>query len=446
MGHNKQNQRRFKKDNHRHQSHGQQFHRQATFVSKYPNAGMKMMCLCPLTKVRNTMWAYECFLPNYALHMFDELRLCEFMAAAEGEEQTGPAIQLAMWDFGQCDAKRCTGRKLARFGLLKERGMMELRVSSGFGGVVLSPTGTQCVSQEDLELIRRRGLAVVDCSWARLEDVPFTKLRCAAPRLLPWLVAANPVNYGRPCELSCVEALAAALIICGEEETGNLLLSKFKWGHAFLSLNRELLKEYSNCKKGADMIVVQNEWLSQQKSPTSNEVTNERGEQLECRNTYGDDDDGSSCGSEDGLPPLERNMNHLLKIWSAFSLSPSFGCETLAYLPTMVTAKKTKKTHESINNRLALVMKSGKYTLGYKTVLKTLRNSKGKLILISNNCPPLRKSEIEYYAMLAKIGVHHYNGNNVDLGTACGKYFRVSCLSIVDPGDSDIIKSLPGEH
>ncbi|EFH62149.1 hypothetical protein ARALYDRAFT_899598 [Arabidopsis lyrata subsp. lyrata] len=27
-----------------------------------------------------------------------------------------------------------------------------------------------------------------------------------------------------------------------------------------------------------------------------------------------------------------------------------------------------------------------------------------------HNCPPLRKSEIEYYAMLAKFGVHHYNG------------------------------------
>ncbi|XP_047161819.1 60S ribosomal protein L30-like isoform X2 [Vigna umbellata] len=112
---------------------------------------------------------------------------------------------------------------------------------------------------------------------------------------------------------------------------------------------------------------------------------------------------------------------------------------------TMVAAKKTKKTHESINNRLALVMKSGKYTLGYKTVLKSLRSSKGKLIIIANNCPPLRKSEIEYYAMLAKVGVHHYNGNNVDLGTACGKYYRVCCLSIIDPGDSDIIKTLPGE-
>ena len=47
-----------------------------------------------------------------------------------------------------------------------------------------------------------------------------------------------------------------------------------------------------------------------------------------------------------------------------------------------------------------------------------------------------RKSEIEYYAMLAKTGVHHYNGNNIDLGTACGKYFRVCTLSITDPGEA----------
>lgn len=51
-----------------------------------------------------------------------------------------------------------------------------------------------------------------------------------------------------------------------------------------------------------------------------------------------------------------------------------------------------------------------------------------KLVIISNNCPAIRKSEIEYYAMLSKTGVHHYNGNNVDLGTACGKLHRVSAL------------------
>ena len=57
-----------------------------------------------------------------------------------------------------------------------------------------------------------------------------------------------------------------------------------------------------------------------------------------------------------------------------------------------------------------------------------------------------RKSEIEYYAMLAKTGVHHYTGNNIELGTACGKYFRVCTLSITDPGDSDIIRSMPKEE
>ena len=36
-----------------------------------------------------------------------------------------------------------------------------------------------------------------------------------------------------------------------------------------------------------------------------------------------------------------------------------------------------KKSQESINSRLALVMKSGKFTLGYKTSLKCLRSGKG---------------------------------------------------------------------
>ena len=106
--------------------------------------------------------------------------------------------------------------------------------------------------------------------------------------------------------------------------------------------------------------------------------------------------------------------------------------------------RQSKKTVESINSRLALVMKSGKVSIGYKTTLKSIRQGKAKLIIIAANCPPLRKSEIEYYAMLAKTDVHKYSGTNIDLGTACGKYFRVGLLSVTDPGDSDIMKTLPG--
>jgi len=109
----------------------------------------------------------------------------------------------------------------------------------------------------------------------------------------------------------------------------------------------------------------------------------------------------------------------------------------------MVVQKKQKKALESINSKLALVMKSGKYVLGYKQTLKQLRLGKAKLVIIASNTPALRKSEIEYYAMLAKTGVHHYNGNNIELGTACGKYFRVCGMTITDPGDSDIIRNMP---
>lgn len=49
-----------------------------------------------------------------------------------------------------------------------------------------------------------------------------------------------------------------------------------------------------------------------------------------------------------------------------------------------------KKAIESINSRLALVMKSGKYVLGYRQTLKCLRAGKAKLVIIANNTPSLR--------------------------------------------------------
>ena len=80
-----------------------------------------------------------------------------------------------------------------------------------------------------------------------------------------------------------------------------------------------------------------------------------------------------------------------------------------------------------MNARLQLVMKSGKASLGYKSTIKSMRSTRAKMVLISNNCPPLRKSEIEYFAMLAKCAVHHYTGSNTDLGTACGSTSACPC-------------------
>jgi pre-rRNA-processing protein TSR3 len=161
-----------------------------------------------------------------------------------------------MQDLGHCDKKRCSGSKLVRARIVKE-----IRLGKQWGGVVLTPIGQNCVSAEDAPLIEGKGLAVVDCSWNRIEEVPFSKTRGVAPRLLPWLVAANPVNYGRPCKLSCAEALAAALCICGLREAAETVLSQFTWGHSFFELNDELLQRYAACSTAAEVIQTQQEYL-----------------------------------------------------------------------------------------------------------------------------------------------------------------------------------------
>ena len=165
-------------------------------------------------------------------------------------------LPLAMWDLGQCDKKRCTGTRLVRQGVIQE-----LRLGHHFPGVIMSPVGRSSVSVEDAELIRSKGLAVVDCSWNKLDDVPFGRIKGRAPRLLPWMLAANPVNYGKPCKLSCAEALAAALYICGEKDDARAIMSRFKWGHSFFALNNDLLEMYAACSNAHEVIEAQNRYL-----------------------------------------------------------------------------------------------------------------------------------------------------------------------------------------
>ncbi|XP_013118309.2 18S rRNA aminocarboxypropyltransferase [Stomoxys calcitrans] len=180
-------------------------------------------------------------------------------ANIDKQHGSAPDFPIAMWDLNQCDPKKCSGRKLARLGLIEN-----LRLGQKFAGLVLTPVGESCVSPQDRDIVQTSGVAVVDCSWAKLDETPFSRMKSPNPRLLPFLVAANPINYGKPCKLSCVEAIAATLYICGFISEAEWYMGKFSWGHSFLELNETLLKRYAACKTSEEIVHVQNTYISEE--------------------------------------------------------------------------------------------------------------------------------------------------------------------------------------
>ncbi|HOP09581.1 MAG TPA: DUF367 family protein, partial [Candidatus Methanofastidiosa archaeon] len=126
--------------------------------------------------------------------------------------------------------------------------------------IYLNPFSQKALSPSDKRFLKN-GVSVLDCSWETAMDI-FKKIspRVEA-RALPYLVAANPVNYGKPTKLSTAEAIAAALYILGEKTKALNMMEKFKWGVTFIQLNNELLERYSNAEDSSEVVRIQNEYL-----------------------------------------------------------------------------------------------------------------------------------------------------------------------------------------
>lgn len=167
-------------------------------------------------------------------------------------------VKLHIYHLRQCDPKKCTALKLARFGLAKLHHQPQTLPN---GAIVLDPFAERAFSPADREAAERRGLVAIDCSWAHADEAFHLRIRGRA-RCLPFLVVANPVNYGQVGKLSTLEAFAASLQIIGHESQARRLLSLFKWGPTFIELNRERIEAYKGASSSQEVVEVQRALMS----------------------------------------------------------------------------------------------------------------------------------------------------------------------------------------
>lgn len=157
--------------------------------------------------------------------------------------------------LNQCDPSKCTGSRLLKFKLAVNISQRQIGKS-----LVLSPFTQKAISYEDYPNYKKYGLTAIDGSWNQLKgnEKFFFSINS---RALPFLVAANPVNYGKPTRLTCVEAISAALYILNEKTLSLEVLKPFRWGQSFIDINYDRLELYSKCKNSEEIIKAQNKIL-----------------------------------------------------------------------------------------------------------------------------------------------------------------------------------------
>tara|TARA_B110001452_G_scaffold230190_1_gene206427 strand:+ start:250 stop:549 length:300 start_codon:yes stop_codon:yes gene_type:complete len=91
-----------------------------------------------------------------------------------------------------------------------------------------------------------------------------------------------------------------------------------------------------------------------------------------------------------------------------------------------------------LNRQLKNAISTGNMRFGQRQALDACARGEAKVVIFAANCP----SEFidELHANHPEVTKFRANMVNRELGTACGKPFSVSTISIIDAGDSDLLQ------
>jgi len=167
-------------------------------------------------------------------------------------------IKLIVYHTNEDDPKKCSAKKLNKFGLvILKKNINKIPKNA----ILLNPFSKKSLSMEDKNYAINKGIVALDCSWKNVERNFEVLDKYNISRALPFVVAANPVNYGKPFKLSTLEAFSAALFILGEKEHAKELLKLYKWAPHFLELNKQPLSEYSLAKNSEEVVQIMKKYI-----------------------------------------------------------------------------------------------------------------------------------------------------------------------------------------
>jgi pre-rRNA-processing protein TSR3 len=170
---------------------------------------------------------------------------------------TPSSPQLYVLQLRQDDPRKCTAAKLVRFNLA--RPLYRFR-QIPHRSLTLNPFASVHLLSTDRSQALAYGLVAIDCSWEKVETAFTTHLPGRNVKL-PTLLASNPVNYAKRHKLSSLEALAASLYVMGFRERADELLSIFKWGPTFLSLNQAPLEAYASATNEQELATAESQFF-----------------------------------------------------------------------------------------------------------------------------------------------------------------------------------------
>ncbi len=170
-------------------------------------------------------------------------------------------VPLHVIHLDQDDPKKCTSRRMQRFGHCRIH--TDIRRSPK-RGILLDPLAGLLLGPDDRSNIERGGALVgLDCSWKQIdESIEYLNKRTRLNgRTLPVVLAANPVSWGKPGRLSNAEAFAVSLVLLGRWEQAHRIMQPFNYSDQFFQLNEQPLEAYSNATTNDQLAELQWEFF-----------------------------------------------------------------------------------------------------------------------------------------------------------------------------------------